>query len=165
MRPKAETPQLPAELAAETKGSLAMGMEIFGTSAPDLARLLNEHPATVAAWCSRTKLNQVPMWILGHRRLPPGLRGFLLSTLNAAAGERRPLAAHSAESQAKVVVKRLAHLIGALADALDDAEITPAEARELLPKLEKDIEAIGALRDRLLGVVASEASPSVRGCA
>lgn len=165
MRSNPETPQVPADLALEAKGMLALGMEVFGISAPELARLLKEHPATVSAWVSRTKVNQVPLWVLGHRRLPQGLRGFLLTALHASAGERRTLAAPTAESQAKVVVKRLAMLIGALADALDDAEITSSEAREILPKLEKDLDSIRALRERLLALVAAEGHGSVRGVA
>lgn len=148
------TLQAPATLARDWKNSLATGMEIFGISIDQLARMLNEHAATVAAWRSATKSNQVPAWIFSHRGLPAGLRAFLLACANDAAGEGTSVGAHTAESQAKVVVKRLAQLIGALAEALDGHEITVDEAIDLLPKVEKDMEALRALRERLLGVVA-----------
>lgn len=163
---KCRTGQVPADLAREWKNALSTGMDLFDISVEQLARALNEHPATVAAWRALSKANQVPAWIFSHRGMHTGLRAFLLAGANASTGEGICLGAHTAESQAKVVVKRLAQLIGALAEALDDHEITVEEAGDLLPKIEKDLDAIRALRERLLAVVARESvPPQQRGCA
>lgn len=126
----------PRDWALRMKRALRMALDLAGVSQAELARLLGEYDDTVAAWCSDNRMNQVPMWILLHPRLPPAVREHLITAFAEAAGFAvAPLCAHTPEAQANVVAGGAGDVIVRVSAALRDQRIDPAEARDLLPSL------------------------------
>jgi hypothetical protein len=84
-----------------------MALDLADVTVAQFAEGLGEHEDTVSAWCSPSRCNQVPLWVLAHPRCPAKVREHLLSACAESAGESLPVGAHTPEAQANVVTFEL----------------------------------------------------------
>ena len=67
MNRAARTPPLPPrEYSGNAKRSLRMALDLADVTVAQFAEALGEHEDTVSAWCSPSRCNQVPLWVLAH---------------------------------------------------------------------------------------------------
>ena len=136
MNRAARTPPLPPrEYSGNAKRSLRMALDLADVTVAQFAEALGEHEDTVSAWCSPSRCNQVPLWVLAHPRCPAKVREHLLAACAESAGEALPVGAHTPEAQANVVTGGVGDLLAHLATALLDQRIGAHEAEGLLPRV------------------------------
>jgi hypothetical protein len=155
---RAVTP--PRELASAVKRFLRLALELERVEHNRFAEQLGEHGELVKAWLSDSRCNQVPLWLLASPTCPRSVRATLVRMLDQAAGEHPAPSAHTAEAQVNVASGRLGHLLSAASEAMLDGAIDGAEARSLLPVVQRAIDTLSGLRDHLLRVV-GESTPEV----
>lgn len=129
------TPLPPREYSGLAKRDLRMALDLAGITVAQLAEALGEHEDTVSAWCSPSRCNQVPLWVVTHPGCPAKVRHHLLATAEERAGVMAPAGAHTPEAQANVVTGGVGDLLAHLATALLDQHIDAREAEGLLPKV------------------------------
>lgn len=157
MTSRAVTP--PRELASSVKRMLRLALELERVEHGRFAEQLGEHGELVKAWLSDSRCNQVPLWLLAAPTCPRPVRATLVRMLDQAAGEQAPaLVAHTPEAQVNVTSGRLGQLLAAASEAMLDGAIDGAEARALLPVVQRAIDTLTGLRDHLLRIVSERTS-------